>query len=79
MHAAANPDSRYSWQEVADLQKRVGGGRTLLTDLTPAAGGRPPGQTPLLHFIYKSPTRGQYVAPAWTCPLDDVEFRLVSP
>ena len=66
-------------QEIGKLAKARGyGGRYKITDLPATAGGKQPGQTPLLHFIYKSPSRGQYVAPAWTCPLDDEPFQKAS-
>ena len=57
--------------------KSGGGGRLRLTDLPSGAGGRPPGETPLLQFVYNSPARGQFAMPAWTCPLDDAGFRRV--
>ena len=57
--------------------KSGGGGRVRLTDLPPGAGGRPPGETLLLQFVYKSPARGQFAMPAWTCPLDNAGFRQV--
>ena len=67
-------------QEIARLATAGGGkGRYKITALPAAAGGKPPGETPLLHFMYKSPSRGQYIAPAWTCPLDNEGFQKVRP
>ena len=65
-------------QEIGGLaSKREGGGRVHIQDLPAGAGGKAAGETPLLHFVYKSPMRSQYVSPAWTFPADDPEFRLV--
>lgn len=65
-------------QEIAELvQRRPGEGRYHIRDLPAGAGGRAPGETPLLHFIYRNRRRGQFVAPAWTWPLDDTNFRMV--
>ena len=46
-------------------------GRLSIPDLPAAAGGGTIGTTALLHFVYKFSSRGQFVAPAFTAPLDD--------
>jgi len=57
-------------QAVAAAAAAPGGGRVRLPDLPAPAGGGPAGTTPLQHFLYRSPARGQFVAPAFTTPLD---------
>ncbi|KAK9807508.1 hypothetical protein WJX72_001125 [[Myrmecia] bisecta] len=50
-------------------------GRLHIADLPKAAGGGSVGTTPLLHFLYKVPSRGQFIMPAICAPLDTQSAR----
>ena len=54
-----------------------GRGRLQLPELPAPAGGGPAGTTPLQHFLYRSPARGQFIAPAFTTPLDNAMLQRV--
>ena len=56
-------------QAIAGVLGGRGAGRLRLPDAPRAAGGGPPGTTPLQHFLYKAPARGQFVMPAFSSPL----------
>jgi len=61
-----------SWVQaiVSVTEHETGGGLLSIADLPPQCGGGQVGVTPLLHFLYKSPTRGQVIMPAFDAPLD---------
>ncbi len=63
---------------VSVTEHETGGGLLSIADLPPQCGGGKVGVTPLLHFLYKSPTRGQVIMPAFDAPLDRHDLRLVS-
>lgn len=63
---------------VSVTEHETGGGLLSIADLPPQCGGGQVGVTPLLHFLYKSPTRGQVIMPAFDTPLDRHDLRLVS-
>lgn len=69
-----------SWLQaiVRVTENETGGGLLSIADLPPQCGGGQVGVTPLLHFLYKSPTRGQVIMPAFDAPLDRHDLRLVS-
>ena len=69
-----------SWVQaiVSVTEHQTGGGLLSIADLPPQCGGGQVGVTPLLHFLYKSPTRGQVIMPAFDAPLDRHELQLVS-
>lgn len=55
------------------------GGHTSVSQLPKSAGGGEAGRTPLLHFIYKSNPRSQFIMPAWTGALTHSDFQAVRP
>ncbi len=69
-----------SWLQaiVSVTEHETGGGLLSIADLPPQCGGGQVGVTPLLHFLYKSPTRGQVIMPSFDAPLDRHELQLVS-
>ena len=73
----SSPTEPKSLQAVAAAATAPGGGRLRLPDLPAAAGGGPAGTTPLQHFLYRSPARGQFIAPAFTTPLDSPALQRV--
>ncbi|KAK9839324.1 hypothetical protein WJX81_008143 [Elliptochloris bilobata] len=62
-------------QAVAAASAAPSHGRLRLPDLPAPAGGGPAGTTPLQHFLYRSPARGQFIAPAFTTPLDNLALQ----
>ncbi|KAL0050904.1 hypothetical protein WJX82_009701 [Trebouxia sp. C0006] len=63
---------------VSVTEHETGGGLLSIADLPPQCGGGQVGVTPLLHFLYKSPTRGQVIMPAFDAPLDRHDLRLAA-
>ena len=63
---------------VSVTEHETGGGLLSIADLPPQCGGGQVGVTPLLHFLYKSPTHGQVIMPAFDAPLDRHDLQLVS-
>ena len=56
---------------------KEGGGRLRLQSVPASAGGGEFGQASLLHFVYKYPSRSQFVSPAFHAPLDNTSDQQV--
>ncbi|KAL0025489.1 hypothetical protein WJX77_005361 [Trebouxia sp. C0004] len=63
---------------ISVTEHQTDGGLLSISDLPPQCGGGQVGMTPLLHFLYKSPTRGQVIMPAFDAPLDRHELQLAT-
>ncbi|DBB05236.1 TPA: hypothetical protein ACH3X3_010475 [Trebouxia sp. C0006] len=63
---------------VSVTEHETGGGLLSIADLPPQCGGGQVGVTPLLHFLYKSPTHGQVIMPAFDAPLDRHDLQLAA-
>ncbi|KAK9863031.1 hypothetical protein WJX84_002813 [Apatococcus fuscideae] len=60
---------------VEAVEGKEGGGRLTLDSMPAAAGGGAFGAASLLHFVYKYPSRSQFVSPAFLEPLDTTPDR----
>ena len=62
----------------SQVQSQPACGLLSLASLPAPCGGGPAGSTPLLHFLYKSPTRAQVIAPKFAAPLDTPQMQQAS-
>ncbi|KAL0035669.1 hypothetical protein WJX79_007044 [Trebouxia sp. C0005] len=63
---------------VSVTEHETGGGLLSIAELPPQCGGGQVGMTPLLHFLYKSPMRGQVIMPSFDAPLDRHDLQLAA-
>ena len=62
---------------MSTVENQDSGGLLSIASLPSQCGGGQVGMTPLLHFLYKSPTRAQVLMPAFAAPLDSPELQQV--
>ena len=66
------------FQAVAEAAAgKEGGGRLRLQSVPTSAGGGEFGQASLLHFVYKYPSRSQFVSPTFHAPMDNASDQQV--